>query len=413
MPRRGQKPTLVENGDGTYSVRLRAPEGYRLADGTSSPKRPTFGPFKTAREAERVGWKEIEKFEAWDPDAPQMVEPPTISALVDEFLAQYPNERDSYTRKCLTWNLNRVRRDLGTIRVDRLDARRVATWRPSLSEGSAWHVHGALKQILNYAVVANYVADNVAARIENPRRKPGREKVETLTWEELDAVADELPAEWRAIPVFAAATGLRCEEWIALTRADLDLKAAIPTVVVDKRYSHGEAKAYTKTGDRRRLPLQEAAVDALDRHVWRLNTDLVFYALRANRKPKAKPWIDLNSFRKVWKDAFECAGLAYRTPYALRHTYASESLAAGIPPLTVAARMGTSLEMLSKTYGHLVRDTEAWEVERLNDRARIARAQARERATAEPDSTCFSLEAARKGRFAFRLSRIGRLVDVA
>ena len=38
----------------------------------------------------------------------------------------------------------------------------------------------------------------------------------------------------------------------------------------------------------------------------------------------------------------------------MRHTYAAWSLAAGISTFTLSRRMGTSVEMIDKTYGHLV-----------------------------------------------------------
>ena len=59
-------------------------------------------------------------------------------------------------------------------------------------------------------------------------------------------------------------------------------------------------------------------------------------------------------------------GKPVRTPYALRHSYITWSLKAGIPTFTVAERAGTSLQMIEKTYGHLARDTEAWEITRLS-----------------------------------------------
>ncbi|HEV8276342.1 MAG TPA: hypothetical protein VGQ26_11690 [Streptosporangiaceae bacterium] len=53
-----------------------------------------------------------------------------------------------------------------------------------------------------------------------------------------------------------------------------------------------------------------------------------------------------------------CAQLAWRTapPYALRHTYASLSIAAGVSLFELARLMGTSPAMLDATYGHLLPD---------------------------------------------------------
>lgn len=41
-------------------------------------------------------------------------------------------------------------------------------------------------------------------------------------------------------------------------------------------------------------------------------------------------------------------------PYVLRHTFASNALAAGAGTFELARVMGTSLEMIERTYGHLV-----------------------------------------------------------
>jgi integrase len=78
--------------------------------------------------------------------------------------------------------------------------------------------------------------------------------------------------------------------------------------------------------------------------------------------------IDLRNWRKrEWKPALEAAGLPKtRRPYDLRHSYASWSLAAGVPAYDVARYMGTSVRMLDLTYGHLVRGSETVARERLD-----------------------------------------------
>lgn len=52
--------------------------------------------------------------------------------------------------------------------------------------------------------------------------------------------------------------------------------------------------------------------------------------------------------------ALRAAGLAHRTPYSLRHTYAAFAIAAGTHTFTLARMMGTSEEQISATYGHLL-----------------------------------------------------------
>jgi hypothetical protein len=42
----------------------------------------------------------------------------------------------------------------------------------------------------------------------------------------------------------------------------------------------------------------------------------------------------------------------------MRHTFATWSLAAGMSIFTLARRMGTSVQMIDVTYGHLAHDSE-------------------------------------------------------
>jgi integrase len=55
------------------------------------------------------------------------------------------------------------------------------------------------------------------------------------------------------------------------------------------------------------------------------------------------------------------AGIDERRIYDLRHTYATFSLAAGVSLFTLSRRMGTSVEMIDRTYGHLAPDAEEYE----------------------------------------------------
>jgi integrase len=67
--------------------------------------------------------------------------------------------------------------------------------------------------------------------------------------------------------------------------------------------------------------------------------------------------------------ALEAAGIRQRGPYQLRHTFATEALAAGVSIFELARVMGTSVKMIDRTYGHLARDSEQAIRARLNARA--------------------------------------------
>ena len=83
--------------------------------------------------------------------------------------------------------------------------------------------------------------------------------------------------------------------------------------------------------------------------------------------------MNLHNWRaREWIPAVRAAGFvnekgkADRRIYDLRHTYATMSLAAGVSLFTLARRMGTSVNMIDRTYGHLAPDAEDYERELLN-----------------------------------------------
>ena len=88
-------------------------------------------------------------------------------------------------------------------------------------------------------------------------------------------------------------------------------------------------------------------VGGLDALPPRLDSQLQFPALRGG-------YLNLHNWRRdEWTPAVRTAGLEHRTPYAMRHFFISEALAAGIPSYEVARLAGTSVIQIEATYAHL------------------------------------------------------------
>ncbi|MDQ3867023.1 MAG: tyrosine-type recombinase/integrase, partial [Actinomycetota bacterium] len=106
-----------------------------------------------------------------------------------------------------------------------------------------------------------------------------------------------------------------------------------------------------QAGSLRAVPLPARAAQALAEQPARLETRLIFPGARGG-------YLSLHQWRRdEWTPAVKAAGLAHRSPYALRHTFATFAIAAGIGLFELSRLMGTSVEQIDRTYGHLLPDS--------------------------------------------------------
>jgi integrase len=198
-------------------------------------------------------------------------------------------------------------------------------------------------------VRAKLLDENPACLVPNP--EPKRREVPTFeSVDDLEAIADELSPAFTPIPIFAGLTGLRCSEWLALERGDIDRRSGV--VHVRRVFTDGQVKLYGKQfGSLRTVPLPLRASESLSALPPRLDTPLLFPGARGS-------FLNLHQWRRdEWTPAVKGAGLEHRSPYALRHTFASFAIAAGVPLFELSRFMGTSVEQIGRTYGHLLPDS--------------------------------------------------------
>jgi integrase len=338
MAQQGQVFKLKTRGPGgkpTWAYRYRV-DGRRSA-------RPQVGGFASQGEATQALQAALERLHRRNGRLVQI----TLSELVAEYLAQH--EAQPRTIAKLRWLLAKAVCAFGDGRVVELRSDEIAAWRAGLPAGHRFEATQALRQVLNRAVAWRIIDSNPArAGVDNPRRQHP-EKRPFETWAEIDALAAHLDPAYGPMIVFAAATGLRPGEWIALEQRDLDREARV--VYVRRALAHGRLKNLKTRRSLRAVPLQWIALDALDRLPARGETPLLFPAPRGG-------YLDLHNFsRRAWRAAQSAAGIEpLRRPYDLRHTFATFALRAGISTFDLSRFMGASLTMIDRHYGHLARD---------------------------------------------------------
>ncbi len=317
--------------------------GYRYRTGGRGSRRVQHGGFVSERDAGEALERALERVRRANGTGSTL----TLAQLVDEYLAQHDAQPETITK--LQWLLSKAVREFGDQRLRQLRSQEIAAWRMTIPAGHRFEATQALRQVLSRAVEWRMIDVNPAKHgVANPQRRR-TEKRPFESWEQLANVASRLGKRDRALVMFAAATGLRPGEWIALEQRDIDRDARV--VYVRRAFRNGRIKCPKTEASVRAVPLQAIALEALEQLPAGAGTDLLFPSPRG-------AYFDLHNFRtREWKPAQLAAGITpIRRVYDLRHSSAIFALRAGISTFDLSRYMGASLTMIDRHYWHLARD---------------------------------------------------------
>jgi integrase len=189
-----------------------------------------------------------------------LVESPTLAEFVDIYLAQHEGEPETTEKLC--WLLAKAVRVFGDRRLNQLRSPAIAAWRMTIPPGHRFEATQALRQVLARAVGWGLLDVNPAKLgVENPQRRY-TEKRPFDSWDELYALAGMLGPRYGPMVLFAAATGLRPGEWLALEHRDIDRDAQV--VYVRRTFRNGRIKTPKTKASVRAVPLQAITLAALD-----------------------------------------------------------------------------------------------------------------------------------------------------
>lgn len=187
-------------------------------------------------------------------------------------------------------------------------------------------------------------------------RKPRSIKIDQIdpfTQEEISAIVEACEPEFGHMVQFWVWSGPRTGEIIALDWSDVDWRRG--SVRVSKAVREGRTKVTKTEAGTRDVKLLKPALEALQRQ--KAVTFLAGKTIWIDPRTRER-WAGDGAIRKTaWTYALKRAGVRYRYPYQLRHTFASWMLSAGENPLWVAKQMGhKDWSMIVKTYGRWIPD---------------------------------------------------------
>lgn len=189
-------------------------------------------------------------------------------------------------------------------------------------------------------------------KVEPPKED---DDIDPFTPAEVKAILAECSGQIRNLFQFVFWTGLRTSEVIALQWGDVDFINS--TITVRRAKVRKQVKAPKTKSGRRTIALLPPALEAIKAQ--KAHSFLAGNEVFLNPRT-GEPWEHDGPIRKTaWHPALKSAGVRYRYPYQMRHTFASTMLSAGENPMWVAAVMGhKDWTMIAKVYGRWIPSTD-------------------------------------------------------
>lgn len=214
-----------------------------------------------------------------------------------------------------------------------------------------------LKKCGNWAMAEGLISLNPWLKVKP--RKGTKEIIKPFSREEAAAIVagfqKSYPA-WVPFLKFLFLSGCRLSEAIGLcwrhvdfARQEICICESLPIAVLEGSYER--RRKDTKSGSVRYLKINAGLAQLFEevKPTAPRPDDLVFL------NPTGTNYIDAHNFRARWRKVLVAAGIPYRRPHIIRHSFASHAIEQGCPLTGVAYLLGhADTRMVSTTYGHLI-----------------------------------------------------------
>jgi integrase len=306
------------------------------------------------------------------------------SEWADQWL---PTRRlEASTQRAEASRLRQVRARWDDVRLDEITPMMLRRWVRELeraySPSSVHKTFYLLASSLKDAQQDGLIETNPCRGIELPPLPPAEERY--LTDVEIGKILFRLDGVYRMLAEVLIGTGMRISEACGLHWHRVDLGTGMVSVIETWDIDAGEMKAYPKGKQRRTVPMTPELVKLLvawrDAHPDAGSCGRLHAKHRAADARRAARGVDpvdrcrsglvlpgpkgaaldaKNFGKRQWARAVAAAEVEDATPHALRHTYASRLVTAGVSLARVQKLLGHSSIVTTERYGHLIGDGHA------------------------------------------------------
>jgi integrase len=370
--------------------RWRTSGGRRLNRRLGPVRRPATGTGLTRHEAERV-FRRIRQAEEAAP-RPKIAGRVTVDDAADSLRRKLTMEgaRKSYLEGCESMQRVHIVPGLDNAPIHKVNRQKVealaeAMLQDDKSPKTVRNVLTFLYSIFEHAIDNGWCAENPVRRASRPRRQRAGDvepDLQFLTMPELEAVIRAIPDETvirapaptrrgrpgpapppssdvvgpvlRVVILTAAMTGLRQSELLGLRWRDVDWSAQ--RIRVRNAFTRGEhsAKGKSDLSTRRSVPMADRVVAELDR--WSKRSAHTGERDLAFAHPQTGKPLDRTKVTRRFQEACTDAGVSVITFHELRHTFATQMAAQGVPLRKLQEWLGHADIKTTQIYTHYAPD---------------------------------------------------------
>lgn len=213
-------------------------------------------------------------------------------------------------------------------------------------------IRSVFEDALNDGIIVSNPFDQIALiKLIRQTSKASDYVIQPFTHEERQAILNACRSDELPMYQFWFNTGLRPGELQALEWRHIDFEKA--TARIEQNQVAGVIKTPKTAAGIRAVDLNAEAMAALraQKPISMLRDGRAFL-----NPATLEPWqTDAQIRKNSWLPLMKRAGIEYRNPYQIRHTYASSLLTAGANPWYVADQMGhAGVTMVFNTYGRFI-----------------------------------------------------------